>query len=79
MMMMMMMMYIGLHVKYRYYCQIVMKLEFSRRIFQKHPNIKFRDHLSSGGPFVPCGRTYERTDERDRRKANSRFSQFCEN
>jgi len=28
-------MYIGLHVKYRYYCQIVMKLELLRQIFKK--------------------------------------------
>jgi len=35
-------MYIGLHVKYRCYsCQILMKLEFSRQIFEKYSNIKF--------------------------------------
>jgi len=29
-------MYIGLHVKNRYYCQILMKLEFSQHIFEKY-------------------------------------------
>jgi len=29
-------MYIGLHVKYRYSCQILIKLEFSELIFEKH-------------------------------------------
>jgi hypothetical protein len=28
-------MYIGLHVKYRYCCQILMELEFSGQIFEK--------------------------------------------
>ena len=28
-------MYIGLHVKYRYSCSILMKLEFSRQILEK--------------------------------------------
>ena len=34
-------MFIGLHVKYRYCCQILMKLEFSRHIFEKYSHIKF--------------------------------------
>jgi len=31
-------MYIGLHVKYRYSCQILMSLEFSQQIFEKTLN-----------------------------------------
>jgi hypothetical protein len=54
-----------------YSCQILMKLEFSRQIFQKYSNIKF--HLNpSSGSRVPRGRT-DRHDE-----SNSRFSQFCD-
>jgi len=50
----------------------LMKLEFSRQIFENYPNIKFRENSSSGSRVVSCGRT----DRRD--EANSRFSQFCE-
>ena len=32
----------------RYYCQILMKLEFSRHIFAKCTNIKFHENPSSG-------------------------------
>jgi hypothetical protein len=34
-----------------------MKLEFSRQIFEKSPNIKFHENPSSGSRVVPCGRT----------------------
>jgi len=34
-----------------------MKLEFSRQIFEKSSDIKFRENPSSGGQVVPCGRT----------------------
>ena len=44
-------------VRYRYYWQIVMKNDFYRQIFDKHPNIKFHENLSSGDRLVPCGRT----------------------
>ena len=30
-----------LHVKYRYVCNILLKLEFSGEIFEKYSNIKF--------------------------------------
>ena len=66
-------MYIGLHVQYRYYYgQIVTKLEFATQIFEKDPNSKFHENLSSGSRAVPCGRM-------DRHyEANNRFSQFLE-
>jgi hypothetical protein len=51
-------MYIGLHVKYRYCCQILMKLEFSRQIFKECWNTKFHDDLSNGSRFVPYGQTW---------------------
>jgi len=59
-------MYIGLHVKYRYSCQIVTKLDFSRQIL-KNVHIKFHENPSGGSQYVPCGRT-DRYEE-----ANSRF------
>jgi hypothetical protein len=50
-------MYIGLRVKYRYCCQILMKLEFSGQISKIYSNIKFQENPSSGSRVVPCGRT----------------------
>jgi hypothetical protein len=50
-------MYIGLHVKYRYYCQILTKLEFFRQIFEKFSNITSKENPSSGSRVVPCGQT----------------------
>ena len=38
-------------------CQILMKLEFSRQIFEKHSNIKFHENPSSGRVFHADGRT----------------------
>jgi len=49
---------------------ILMKREFSRQIFEKYSNIKFREYPSRGSRVVPCGQT-DRHDE-----ANGRFSQF---
>jgi len=63
-------MYIGLHVKYRYCCQILMILEFSRHIFEKYPHIKFHENSSSGSRVVPCGRTDTHDED------NGRFCQF---
>ena len=45
--------------------QILMKLEFSRRIFEKYCNIKFHENPSSGSRVVPHGRT-DRHDEANR-------------
>ena len=53
-----------------YSCPILMKLEFTRQIFEKFSNIKFHENPSSGRRVVPCGRT-DRQDE-----SNSRFLQF---
>jgi hypothetical protein len=46
----------------RYSCQILMILQFSRHIFEKCFNIKFRENPSSGSRCVPCGRKGGRTD-----------------
>jgi len=53
---------IGLHVKYRYCCQILVKLEFSRR-FRKIPTCQNFEEISfSGSRVVPYGWTDGRTD-----------------
>ena len=36
-------MYTGVRVKYRYSCRILMKLVFSRQIFDQYSNIKFHE------------------------------------
>jgi len=38
----------------RYSCQVLIKHEFSRQIFEKYTNIKFHEILSSGSRVVPC-------------------------
>ena len=48
-------MYNFLHTRYSY--QILMKLEFSRHIFDKYSNIKFNENPSSGSRVVPRGQT----------------------
>ena len=42
-------------MEYRYI--ILIKLEFSRHIFEKYSNIKFHENPSSASRVVPCGRT----------------------
>ena len=54
--------YIYIHVKYRHSCQILIKLEFSGRIFDNYSNNKCHENLSSGSQVVPRGRTDRRTD-----------------
>jgi len=53
-----------------YSCQALMKLEFSRPIFETHSNIKWHENPSNGRRVVTCRQT-DRHDE-----ANSRLSQF---
>jgi hypothetical protein len=38
----------------RYSCQILLKLEFSRQIFEKYTNMKFNENPSIVTPVVPC-------------------------
>jgi len=38
-----------------YSCQILMKLEFSREIFEKYSNIKLHENSSKGSRVVPDG------------------------
>jgi hypothetical protein len=62
-----------LHVKCRYYCMILVKLELSRQTFENSANIQFDENSFIGSRVVLCGQT-DRHDE-----ANGRFLQFCEN
>ena len=55
-----------------YSCQILMKLEFSRRIFEEHSNIKFHENPSSGSRVLPSGQTEGRMERRDRRSLGTR-------
>ena len=41
----------------RYSCPILIKLEFSRQIFEKYSNIKFHENPFSGSRVFPCWRT----------------------
>jgi hypothetical protein len=56
-------------------CHILLKLQYSRQIFEKYSNTKFPETPSNRSRVVPCGRTDGQTDTRD--EAPMRFSQFC--
>ena len=45
----------------RYSCRILMKLEFSRQVFEKSSNVKFNQNPSRESRVVPCGQTDRRT------------------
>ena len=62
--------YIDLNVKYHYSCQILMKLECSRQIFERYSNIKFHENrLTRAGLSYEDKRTNGCSDEQtDRRK-----------
>jgi len=70
---------IGLHVQYRYLCQILIKLNFIKRFSKTYSGTKFHENPSSGSRVVPCGRTERQTDKQTHRydDTSSRFSQFC--
>jgi len=74
-------MYIGLHAKYRYSCQILMK-RVLRQIFGKYSSIIFYENLFIVSRVFSCGRRMDRQTEyrqMDRHvEANSRFLQFSE-
>jgi len=66
-------MYIGLRVNILYSRYILMKLEFSRQIFEKFSNINFNNNPSSGSPVVPCGQTDGRRDKKKLTVASRNF------
>jgi len=64
-------------VKYPLFCQILMKIEFSRHGFEKYSNINFRGNWGGGGELFHADRQKNsRTGTLD--KANTRFGQFRE-
>jgi hypothetical protein len=65
--------YNGFHVKYRYTCEILTKLNFLYIYSRHNKNIKFHENLSSGSQLIPCRRT-DLTDWHD--EPNWRLSQF---
>jgi len=46
----------------RYSCQTLMKIEYSRQIFEQYTNIKFHENPSSGSRIVSRRETNGRTD-----------------
>jgi len=54
-----------LHERTCYPSHILMKVSFSRHIFEKYSNIKFHKNPSSGSRVVQYGRTDEHTDRQD--------------
>jgi hypothetical protein len=48
---------IGLNENTRYSCHILMKVEFSRQLFEKSSNIKLHENPSRGNRVVRCERT----------------------
>ena len=46
----------------RHSCQILIKLDFSRQIFEKYSNITFHENPSSKSRVVPWGQKDGRTD-----------------
>jgi hypothetical protein len=54
-----------------------MKLEFSRLIFEKFPNIKFLENTTIGSRVVPCGQTDRQTGgQTDMTKLTVTFRNF---
>ena len=53
---------IGRHATAHYFCQMLMKLEFSRQIIEKHSNIKFHENPSNGSRVFPYEKMDARTD-----------------
>jgi len=52
----------SLHIKYSYSCPILIELEHSRWIFEKHSNIKFHENPSTESRVIPHGQTEGHTD-----------------
>jgi len=59
-------MYVCLHIKYPIFFSDL-KIDFSRQIFEKYPNIKFNENPSSGNPVVPPDGQMDRHNEDNRR------------
>jgi hypothetical protein len=60
-----------------YSCQISIKPEFSRQIFEKSSNIEYHENASSGSRVVSRGRADGRTDRQTQDGTNSSFPHFA--
>jgi secreted PhoX family phosphatase len=58
----------------RYTCQILLRLEFCRQIFEKYSNTKLHENPSSGSRVVPRGRVYIQTDKQTDRHDEANVS-----
>ena len=56
---------------------VLMKLEFSRHIFEAYSRIKFLLNPSRGSRVVPCGQTDGPTDRYDEANCRSLHLKFC--
>jgi hypothetical protein len=63
---------IGVRVRQVIRVRLYSKLEYSRQIFEKYPDVKFNENPFSGSRILPCRQT-------DMTKLIVLFSQFCEN
>jgi hypothetical protein len=54
----------GLHVQYPLLLSDCIKIEFSRKSFEKYLNVKFLENLSSGSRILPYRQTDGHTDMR---------------
>jgi len=66
-------MYVDIHIKYRYACQMLKKLDFSRQIFNSRQTLNFNRFCSVGAEL---SHTDGQTDGHG--EANSRYLEFCE-
>ena len=60
----------------RYSCQILMKLEFSRQIFEKYSNINFHENRPVGIELFHAGGSRD-TEWQDRTKLITAFRSFA--
>jgi len=66
--------FVSLHIRYSFFCNILIKLECSRPILENYSGIKFHEKPFSENHVVPFGQKDGlNTDRHD--KASSRFSQ----
>jgi len=59
-------MYVALRVRYPLLLSDLMKLQFSRQIFEKHSNTKLHENPSSRSRVVPRGRTDRQNEDYSR-------------
>jgi len=53
-----------IHENTRYLCEILMKILFSQKIFEKISDVKLHENPYSGNRIIPCGRADGRTEKR---------------